>query len=336
MKTKKALATIAFILGTIITLGAITSPIHADADAEKPAVWLQVSPVSRSLTLKPGEAYDGEFTVSNIGSEDFSVKVYASPFSVIGEQYDHDYSSSKNYNQIHRWITFDRPEYTLAVGESIEVTYHIQVPENVPAGSQHAVLFAESGGNNSDSGGIQAISRVGVRLSAHISGQTHEEVAITDYSLPTILIYFFGDSQEVDKEQTSAQKSTAATRIRNSQVSATSKVKNSGNVDVRARYRFNITPYFGGDSVYSKDEHALIYPDSEYRHSVAWDNTPRLGLFSVTYNVTAGSAKRDETRVVFVAPAWLLVIVLILLTIFTIWIILKVKKRRQLRSKLQL
>jgi len=305
------------LLGAAVLSGAIFGSVYAERDptAIKPAVWLQVSPTSRAITLNPGNEYDGEFTVSNIGSEDFVFKVYASPFSVIGEDYEHDYLSEKNYNQIHRWITVAESEFSLPVGESQIVKYHVSVPENAPGGSQHAVLFAESSGNNapsSNSSGIKAVSRVGMRLKANISGETQEDTEIIDYSVPALYVSFYG-----------------------SQVTATSKIKNTGNIDAEAKYSFIINPFFGGDSVFSDDKTSLIYPESEYRHNVVWENTPLLGLFNVTYSVTVGDIVRDDKRVVLVMPAWLLVIILVLLTFLIIWITLTVKKRRGLRSRMQ-
>jgi hypothetical protein len=301
----------------------IFGSVLAEEDSAKPPVWLQVSPVSTApISLAPGAEYNGEFTVSNIGSEDFVFKVYASPFSVVGEDYDHDYSSEKFYNQIHRWVTFEKTEFNLTAAAAPDeappeqkVKFHISVPEDVPAGSQHAVLFAESSGSNANinSTGIKAISRVGMRLIAKVDGETHKAVEITQYSLPTIYISF-----------------------NHSQIAATSKVKNTGNVDANATYHFEVKPFFGGDSVFTDDKTALIYTDSEFRHSIAWEDTPSLGLFSVSYSVTIDDITQDETHVVLVMPAWLLIIILALLTFLVVWITLKVKKRRKLRSKMQL
>ena len=333
MKKHRILSFIsAFVLGIVILSGAIFGPVSAEEDTKKPAVWLQVSPTSTSITLKPGDKYDGEFEVSNIGSEDFVFKVYASPFSVVGENYDHDYVSEKNYNQIHRWVSFDKTEFTLSAEVKnsktpekyecpkdkickVKVTYHINVPEDVPSGSQHAVLFAESSDNDAEpsGSGIKAISRVGMRLSARVPGETNENVEIIDYDLPTIYISFDG-----------------------LKITATSKIQNSGNVDAEAKYHFVVHPFFGGDPIFQSDKTNLIYPDSEFRHNVIWENTPLLGLFSVTYSITANSVVKDETRIILVMPAWLLIIIIGLLTFLAIWITLKVKKRRQLHSKMQL
>jgi hypothetical protein len=304
------------LLGIAILSGAVFGSVSAEeSPTTKPAVWLQVSPTSRAITLNPSDKYDGEFTVTNIGSEDFIFKVYANPFSVTNESYDHDYLSEKNYNQIHRWITIPESEFSLPVGESQVVKFHVSVPENAPGGSQHAVIFAESSGNqasSSNSSGIKAISRVGMRLKANITGEIRESIEITEYNIPSLYIFFGG-----------------------SQITATSKIKNTGNTDGEAKYNFEIKPFFGGDSVFVESKNSLIYPESEYRQTIAWENTPLLGLFTVNYSVAVNDIARAESRVVLVMPVWLLVIVLMLLTFLIIWITLTVKKRRKLRSRMR-
>jgi hypothetical protein len=288
-------------------------PAHAtEATPAIPAVWLQVSPTGRSISLKPGDTYDGEFTVSNIGSEPFDFHVYASPFSVVGESYEHDYLSEKNYNQIARWVTFDTTDYSLAVGASQTIPYHISVPADVLGGSQHAILFAESKASDASSsdpsatgGGVKAISRVGTRLSASIAGETSQGVQITEYSFPSLYVAFDGPN-----------------------ISATSKIKNTGTTDLDAQYQYEIKPFFGDTPLFGDVETVLIYPDSEFRHAFNWTETPLLGLFSVTYSVTARDISMSESRVILVIPAWLVIIFILLLTSLVILIILKVKKRR--------
>lgn len=313
MKKQAILLTITLVLASIFGLSTTMADLaYAEESETKPAVWLQISPPHKTLTLNPGDNYDGEFTVTNIGSEEFDFKVYASPFSVVGENYDHDYSSEKQYNQIYRWVTFEQETYTLAVNESQVVTYHIEVPEDVAAGSQHAVLFAESSGSSAsgDASGIKAVSRVGMRLAASIPGDTRVAIEINDYQLKRLYLSFNGPK-----------------------ISASSKIKNTGNVDAEAEYSLTVNPFFGGETVYNDSKTQLIYPDSEYKNEMVWEHTPLLGLFSVTYSAVSGEASEEQTRVVFVIPMWLVIIVILLLTLLIVWIILKVKKRRQLRSK---
>lgn len=292
----------------------VLGTVHAEEVESKPAVWLQISPPHNTLTLNPGDKYDGEFTVTNIGSEDFIFKVYASPFSVVGENYDHDYLSEHNYNQIYRWITFEQDQYSLSVDESQIVSYHIEVPDDVAAGSQHAVIFAESSGNstNDSEGGIKAVSRVGMRLSVGVPGETREGSELSDYNVTKLYLSFKAPN-----------------------VTVSSKIKNTGNTDFEARYHFQVDSFFGGEELHTENKTNLIYPESEYRQEMTWEKTPLLGLFNVTYTVSANGTTEGGTHVVLVMPSWLAIIIIIILTLFIIWIILKLKKRRKLRSKVR-
>ena len=318
MERRGAAFILALLVGVIALSATFFTPAPTPAAAAEnsfaPPVWPRVSPAKHSVNLDPGSTYEGEFTVSNIGKEDFAFRVYVSPFSVVGEEYDHNYLVDQSYNQISRWVTFTKTEFDLPAGQSQTVNYRVNVPVDVPAGSQHAVLFAETSGSlSTDASGLKTIPRVGMRLIANITGETREEVEITEYSLPTLHI-----------------------SLDNSLINATSKIKNTGNIDAEAKYHFEIKTFFGEDSVFNENQTRSIYPDSEFRHNAVWPNTPLLGLFYVTYSVSASDLIQDETRVVLVAPAWFVLVLLLLLTTLVIWLMLKFKKRLKLRSNVQL
>ncbi len=319
VKKHKLWFIVVLVSAMLIPITQTVNSVHAEASTTKNTPWLQISPTQKSITLDPGEIYRGEMTVSNIGSGSFDFKVYASPFNVVGDSYNDDYQSVTKYNQIHRWVTFEQKEYSLGSKEERVVKYRIEVPKDVSAGGQYAMIFAESGGGSSNSSGIKAISRVGMRLIARIKGETRENAEIVDYRTPKLYISFGRPK-----------------------INASAKVKNTGNTDFEARYLFQIKTFFGDEEVYSNRnsqgaiETHLIYPESEYQHAVSWEGTPLLGLFKVTYTVSAkGEIRGDGAYLVLVMPAWLLGIIIILLTVLIIWIILKVKKRRQLRSKIR-
>ena len=294
---------------------AFPSSVHAKDDATtSPTAWLQISPVSKRAALDPGQEYDDEFTVQNIGSEEFDFKVSAAPYNVESGTYNLNFSDETTYSQIYRWISFEETEYTLAAGEKQVVKFHISVPEDVAAGGQYATIFAESGGSDSDGGGIKTVSRVGMVLCAKISGEAREEAQVTAYDLPTFYSSF--DAPKLKFNST---------------------VKNSGNTDFEAAYHIEVNHLFGGENVYTKDFTYLILPESERNSETIWENTPLLGFFKVAYSITLpGEASRNETKLVIVIPPWLIVIFIALLTIIIVWITITIKKRRQLRSRLKL
>ena len=310
---RKFLLTLGLFLGVFCVGFLLNTSVNADDKAEKPAVWLQISPVSKRLSLKPGTTHEEEVTVENIGSEDFTFKVYASPYSVTDEDYNLNFTNETKFTQMARWIRFDQTEYSLAVGEKQTVKFYVEVPEKdkVPAGGQYATVFAESSGDNTDtqSSGIRTISRVGLVIYANIPGETNESSELVDYSVPTF--YTHGN------------------------ISAVSKINNTGNTDFGARYHMEIRPLIG-DVVYEKDEIHPVLPETGRRVEMVWDTTPLLGIFKVNYSVFAPGINRNETHIVFVIPIFVIVITLLLLTFIIVWIIITVKRRKSLRSRIRI
>ena len=312
---KNLILTLSVVLGVFCASMLLLAPVSAADDEEqsKPAVWLQVSPVSKRLLLEPGATYEDEFTVENIGSEDFTFKVYASPYSVTNDNYDLSFTNENEFTQIARWVTFDQPQYDLAVGEKQIVKFYVEVPENVPAGGQYATIFAESGGREIDiqSSGIKTVSRIGLVIYANIPGETIEAAELLDYSVPGF--YFQGN------------------------ITATSKIANSGNTDFEARYHIDIRPLIG-DSVpgYPKDDVYAILPDTQRRVEHIWEGTPLLGLFKVNYSISAPGIDHNETYLVLILPVFVIVITFLLLTFIVVWIIITVRRRKGLRSKIHI
>lgn len=293
---------------------AISGIAHAaeDSDNEKSPV-LQISPTMKRLDLKPGSSETGEMTVRNAGEVEFSFKVYAAPYTVVGDNYEPNFTNETNYTQISRWISFEGEQYTIAPDKEQIIKYTVNVPEDVPAGGQYATIFAETINEDAaEASGIQAVSRVGMIVYASIDGDTRTSAEIIKFELPT----FYSAFNVPD-------------------VTATARVKNTGNTDFEAIYRIKVEPIIGG-VVYDDEQVQVVLPDTEREAELTWPDTPLLGVFKVSFSVTAGEANQEIVTTVLVMPPWLIVIVLLLLTLLIIWIIIKLKRRGQLKSKFKL
>ena len=251
--------------------------------------------------------------VENAGEVEFSFKVYATPYTVIGDSYEPDFNSETNFTQISRWISFDQTQFTIAPGERQTVNFHIAVPKDVPAGGQYATIFAETlNDNTSPSEGIQMVARVGLIVYAKVAGETRETAEIINFSLPT----FYSAFNVPD-------------------ITATSRVKNTGNTDLEAIYSFKISSIFN-NAVHEDRRVQIVFPETERQIEIKWDDTPLLGLFKVNFSVVIGDANQEINAVVLVIPPWLIIITLLLLTFLIVWIIIKLKRRGQLRSRFKL
>lgn len=285
------------------------------AEEAKSEIKLQVSPVSNRITLKPGEKLEYALTVENAGQSKFTYTAKAAPYSVTNEQYDVNFSKDTPRTQLSRWITFRKGDgtfaneasYTINPGEKQIVNYLVSTPESVPAGGQYAVVFITPE-NKSNEGGIHTVPQAGqVVYGRTIGGETKQASEITDYGFDTFL-------------------TSGRIKIR-------SKIKNTGNTDFVTNHLFRVSSLFG-KTVYEKTEFFDILPDTERLIEADWDKTPFIGVFKVNYKVTALDSTRDETRIVIIMPAFIIIIMLILLTSLIVWSIILFRKRSQSKSKL--
>lgn len=315
MKKRKLInAIIAVMLLVASAFTATTGIVHAEEEQnsnEKSPV-LQISPTMKRLALEPGEKQAGEMTVQNAGEIEFSFKVYAAPYTVVGDNYEPNFSTDTNYTQISRWISFEGEKYTLAPGKEQIIKYAVNVPKDVPAGGQYATIFAETINDDNSSGGIKTVSRVGMIIYANIAGETRTGAEIIKFDLPK----FYSAFNVPD-------------------VTAIARVKNTGNTDFEATYHFKVEPLIG-DIVYDDEQVQVVLPDTERQAELKWADTPLLGIFKVSFSVVAGDASQEISTTVLVLPPWLIIIVLLLLTLLIVWIIIKLKRREQLRSKFKL
>lgn len=295
----------------------------------KPAVWLQISPVSNRVTLKPSgsEPLTYTFNVDNIGTEEFKYKIYAAPYSVANGSYEIDFSSETPRTQISRWITFQDKDgeykkevtYSIKPGEKQSIAYKITVPDNIPAGGQYATIFAEadSGKDNASlSTGIKTVSRVGLVVYGRTEGDTDDNAEIRDFKLSSFL--------------TGGNINTSAV------------VENKGNTDFSTTYSLVVKKFFG-DTAYEKTKTYDVLPDTYRDISIEWakdedddssTGTPAFGIFHVTSTVTALNEKHEETKLVLIIPFFMIIIAVVLLTIMIVWLIILIKKRRAQKSRL--
>src|SRR5690349_20528328 len=69
---------------------------------------LTISPTSIDQQIKPGTTYQGSVLVINQGDTKFSYKVYATPYSVSGEEYKPYFSPIPGATDISSWFSFHK------------------------------------------------------------------------------------------------------------------------------------------------------------------------------------------------------------------------------------
>ena len=265
---------------------------------------IELSPSSIRMTLDRGEVRKGKFKITNRGTAEQSFTVFAMPYQVKDETYTPIFEGTESNprTQIARWISFEQDAYTLAVDETIEIHFTINVPENAMGGGQYAAIFASA--DTGATSTINSVGRVGLLLYTTVLGDIteHGEVVSQEIKSP-----IFGEN-----------------------ISTTASVKNTGNADFVARQTMVIKSFFGNKEVFNTARGFIVFPETARHLETEWAETPRLGLFKVTSTIDAEYVEKPNeqlatmTRTVLVMPLFLFIILILTIIALIALVVLKI------------
>lgn len=139
---------------------------------------MTVSPVRYDFEIAPGRNVQDSVRVLNDTDQREIFTLHAENFIANGEEGDQLYLPEDEPTDLASWIRFEEPSVTLDPGESADVLFTIEVPEESVPGGHYATLFFTRGGGR-ESGSVIGISeQVGVLLLVRVPGQIREEVVI--------------------------------------------------------------------------------------------------------------------------------------------------------------
>lgn len=234
---------------------------------------LTISPTSTEVTVAPGGTYKGEMLVMNQGELDIAYTVYATPYSVTGEEYKPYFSPIKGATDITKWFMFDKSgNDSLKIGTQESIPYTITVPKDVGAGGYYATVFAET----SDKGGAGVVTRkrVGMIVYLRVSGNVKESGSINSWNVDW---------------------------MQQAPLRADVKVANTGSVHFKANVHVTVSDLFGSKK-FSYERSPEILPQKLRDIPISWENGATYGLFKVSGEVTyLNKTEQLPTRYVFVA-----------------------------------
>lgn len=286
-------------------LAVTVTPVFAE---DRPDYRLQVSPSKLDIELAPGATEKKSFQIHNTGNKAFKYSIEVTPYSVIDEDYNPNYSNESKYTDLAKWVTFSQTEGEIEPDESAKIDVEINVPKDVPAGGQYAsvMVSVDRGAGDSDDGAaIGMTQRIGLLLYSIVEGNTRKEGSVIDNKVPSFRFQ--------------------------PPIIATSTVENTGNVHAEATYTLQVFPLFGGEEVYSNEDNPetrTILPETKRYNEIAWEGAPALGIFKVKQTVNFLGKDDVTEKIVFLCPIWFLFIVLLLIFVIVFWIVSRVRGRR--------
>ena len=316
-------------------------------------ISISISPVVENFQLRSSSTYNGVMHVTNNGNKAFRFEVYSAPYTFSQGEDSNDYSPNfskeNNYTQIARWITIKDaegnyvactrgenseeetcPTWNAEPGQTIDVEYEVNTPDNIPAGGQYATLFAKTISEPSNTSGITTEAALGLK----VFGRSEEGEAIQSAEIENMEI------KRTIKKSVEVQENgqTVSKEMDLEHINASALVKNTGNVDFMAKGVLRVSGLFGGDYYVTPDDkpgnnQSSVIPDTEMPVEDEWEDTPSFGIFRVNWTVTAGDDTQTVESVVFLLPPWAIVIAIIVLTIIIVGIIMGVRRHKERRSR---
>jgi hypothetical protein len=277
------------------------------------AYALTISPARIELNADPGQTITGEFNLINEQEETKTFYSSAANFEAQGESGTPTFTDSKE--GLASWVHLI-PQLTLEKGQKSKVTFTIAVPKDADAGGHFAAIFLSTAPNATDKSQVSIGAKIGVLILLRVSGDIKEGGGITAFdtkdktsfftSLPVNFAYRFNNS---GNDRVNPTGDIAITNTIGFETARLSANQTQGNVLPGSTRRFDVA--WGSDSsssVVPTGFFAMV--GYEWNHFAFGRYTAHLVLAYGNKTATA-----EASKVVYVFPWQLLLVVLIILII---------------------
>lgn len=287
------------LFAALVAAASVFGTVNLGARSAFASESFSLSPMYDLITLTPGEVFESSFNIVNpVGNtSNFYYQLQVSPFTQDGDQITA--TENGHYTDMKDWIELSKTEGVVPPNSSETVSYRIRVPENAPAGGQYASIVVGSKEDTAAEEGfsIHEVFEMGYLIYAEVAGETVRKGNITDVSVPGFL--FSGN------------------------IYGSSSITNEGNVHSASTQTLKVFPLFSDEEVFTNEEDpkkGWIMPGNTNYAKVVWDNTPKVGIFHVIYDVEYEGVNSNVDKLVIICPLWLLLVILfgIFLIIFSI------------------
>jgi hypothetical protein len=250
------------------------------APAARAAVQgIGVSPTSRDVTVSPGQTQTGTFTVINDGATDIVYKLYATDYSVQGEDYkgDFDLTGASSDVSAVSWVKLPGGKFTVKSNDQTEIKYTITVPKTAVVGGHYLTIFAETVPPASPGGTrIARIDRIGTFLYLAVDGDLHHQGELKPLDAPWL--------QSV------------------APIKAYVRMSNGGNVHYPAEGTLQLKNIFGGTVGHAIPLKGTILPQTTRRFTLELPSAKPLGLYKVVAKVKYLDRDQEISSWVLLVP----------------------------------
>jgi len=255
------------------------------AEESNPRESITLSPVKERFTIDAGSTRPGEITIVNDGETAYDFIVYARPYSITpqDESYGNpDFTTQNPVTDVYQWVQFDKARYHIEAGKTIKIGYTIRVPQNAKPGGHYGVLFAETQPTDSSAGNsVARKKRVGMVIYATVNGQYQMGGQALGTTIPWLQF--------------------------RAPLTASARIKNTGNSDFVVNSTYRVTDVFGGEK-YRAEQEFVVLPQTTRLLTLNWDKAPWFGLFRSEVKTSFLDQNYTSSSYVLLAPRWLLIV----------------------------
>lgn len=296
------------VTAAVAMLAVLIAPNSHAADG-KEFKGLMVSPPTQRIELKNGQVYSGQMKVSNTTDADMNITTSVGTYTIENSNYDTPlYNTSGKYSVMPNWIKLDKSKLTIKANDSSVINYVVFTPNNPPAGSQYATIFVETDPAKQSGSGIQATSRVGMILIAHMAdGKTIDKAII--------------QNEKIDGWQQSP-----------APIKSIFSVKNEGNIMTDVSYKFAIKNAITGKTEYeSKDETGTVYPESSRSFNLSWDKGG-IGFYNVEQTIKVNNRLHTKKVLVCTVPVWIFILIIVAIVALAAYFIVNYRMSQEVKK----
>ncbi len=233
---------------------------------------VKVQPSTIEEIVEPGQVLEDVLTVTNKngGKQTY----YISTRNVLGmsDTGSPEFSdeTSSDSLEIASWIRPGKDSVTIDVGESVEIPYRIEVPENVSPGSYFGAFFVTREADIATESGAGVGFHVASLVNLRVSGVVKEDMLLRE---------FF----------------TEKTFFSEPSVYFQTRIENTGTIHQRPRGIISIIDMFGNDvgRATFNDNAGAILPQTDRVFDVTWNyNKFALGKYTAIASVVYGESQK--------------------------------------------
>ena len=152
---------------------------------------------------------------------------------------------------------------------------------------------------------IENVVEFAAGILAEVAGQTRDEGVIIENNIPSFIL--------------------------TNTLTASSRVRNDGNVHTNASYVLQVWPLFSDEEYCTNEEEpktSLIMPETERYHAETCD-LPSIGIFRAKQTIKIFDEVSEREKLVIVCPLWLLFIIIFVIVFAIMWLIAKARARNK-------